>query len=81
VNQEGYYNSNLLLVETEQAMIQAADEAIVVADSTKFGHRSLARVAPLGAVKKVVVDDQLAAVWRERLAAAGVEVVLADAQG
>ena len=44
VNDEGFYNSNLLLVETEQAMMKAADEVIVVADSTKFGCTSLARL-------------------------------------
>ena len=44
VNEKGFYNSNLLLVETERAMMQAADEVIVVADSTKFGHTSLAHL-------------------------------------
>ena len=32
----GYYNSNLLLVETEQEMLRSADETIIVADSMKF---------------------------------------------
>ena len=31
-------------------MMRAADEVIVVADSTKFGHQSLAHVCPLEAV-------------------------------
>ena len=44
INERGFYNSNLLLVETERAMMQAADEVIVVADSTKFGHQSLAHL-------------------------------------
>src|ERR1700719_719117 len=39
INLRGFYNSNLLLVETERAMMQAAEEVIVVADSTKFGHQ------------------------------------------
>ncbi len=43
VNEKGFYNSNLLLVGTEQAMMAAADEVIVVADSSKFGHSSLAQ--------------------------------------
>ena len=42
INDRGFYNSNLLLVETERAMMRAADEVIVVADSTKFGRQSLA---------------------------------------
>ncbi len=53
----GYYNSNLLLVETERAMMQAADTTIVVADSSKFGHSSLARLCELSDVDTVVSDD------------------------
>ena len=48
VNTNGYYNSNLLLVETERAMMKAADEVIVVADSTKFDRSSLALLGSLG---------------------------------
>jgi propanediol utilization protein/DeoR/GlpR family transcriptional regulator of sugar metabolism len=81
VNEEGYYNSNLLLVETEQAMIAAADEVIVVADSTKFGFRSLSRVAELGAADRVVVDAAITPAWRDRLAAAGVNVLVAGGSG
>ena len=47
VNDRGFFNSNLLLVETERAMMHAADEVIVVADSTKFGRQSLAHLCPL----------------------------------
>src|SRR6266404_8298011 len=54
INERGFYNSNLLLVETERAMMQAAEEVIVVADSTKFGHQSLAHLAPLDAVQYLV---------------------------
>lgn len=77
VNEEGYYNSNLLLVETERAMIEAADEVIVVADSTKFGHRSLSRVADLNAVDRLIVDEGISKEWRDRLAAANVNVLIA----
>ena len=77
VNEEGYYNSNLLLVETERAMMAAADEVIVVADSTKFGYRSLSRVAELGAIHRLVVDEGISQEWKERLAAANVNVLIA----
>ena len=58
VNERGFYNSNLLLVETERAMMHAADQVIVVADSTKFGEQSLAHLCPLNAVQTLVVDEQ-----------------------
>ena len=47
-DERGYYNSNLLLVETEKQMLQSADEVIIVADSSKFGHASLSRLCELG---------------------------------
>jgi DeoR/GlpR family transcriptional regulator of sugar metabolism len=78
VNERGFYNSNLLLVETERAMMHAADQVIVVADSTKFGRQSLAHLSPLNSVQTLVVDDQLPREWQERIAAAGVELLLAS---
>lgn len=77
INDRGFYNSNVLLVETEQAMMRAADEVIVVADSTKFGHQSLAHLCPLDAVDSIVADDEISAEWRKKITAAGVRLVIA----
>lgn len=78
INDRGFYNSNLLLVETERAMMQAAEEVIVVADSTKFGHQCLAHLAPLDAVQHLVVDDEISEHWQERVKAAGVDLLIAE---
>ncbi|MBW3597140.1 MAG: DeoR/GlpR family DNA-binding transcription regulator [Planctomycetes bacterium] len=77
VNERGYYNSSRLLVETERAMMQAADEVIIVVDSTKFGHSSVAHLCPLGGVQNLVVDHNIGEDWRSRLTAAGVKVLVA----
>ena len=77
VNEKGFYNSNLLLVGTEQAMMQSADEVIVVADSSKFGHSSLALLCGLSQIDKLVVDDGLPDPWQQRIRDAGVEVLIA----
>jgi DeoR/GlpR family transcriptional regulator of sugar metabolism len=79
INQRGFYNSNLLLVETERAMIKAADEVIVVADSTKFGRSSLAELGGLNEVDVVVTDDQIGDQWTGMLTEAGVRVMVAPA--
>lgn len=79
ITERGYFNSNLLLVETERAMMQAADEVVVVADSSKLGHQSLAWLCELAAVDRLVVDEQIEDGWRRRLEQAGVEVLLAPA--
>jgi DeoR/GlpR family transcriptional regulator of sugar metabolism len=78
INDRGFYNSNVLLVETEQAMLKAADEVIVVADSTKFGHQSLAYLCPWDTVDYLVVDSGLAAQWRRKAAAANVKLIVAE---
>jgi len=77
ISERGLFNSNLLLVETEQAMLAAADEVIVVADSTKFGRQSLANICPLDEVDAVVVDDEITPDWQEKVAAAGVTLHVA----
>ena len=58
-------------------MMAAADEVIVLADSSKFGQSALARLCPLSEVDVMVVDEGLDPVWRERLKAEGIELVLA----
>ena len=78
INGEGCFNNDLLLVETEQAMMRAADAVIVVADSTKLGRSSLAHLCPLNAVQHLVVDAGISEAWRAKIAAAGVNLVVAE---
>lgn len=72
----GLFNSNLLLVETEQAMMRCASEVNIVADHTKFGKQSLVLLADWQAVHRLVVDDRVS---DEQLGCVGgaVEVVRA----
>jgi DeoR family transcriptional regulator, fructose operon transcriptional repressor len=77
LNERGFYNSNLLLVETERAMMRAGEEVIVVADSTKFGHQSLAHLAALKEVQHLVVDGAIAPAWCDKVRAAGVTLHVA----
>lgn len=77
VNDEGCFNNNMLLVEAERAMIAAADEVIVVADSSKFGRRSLTKACELADVDHMVVDNGISQDWRSKILAAGVNLVMA----
>ena len=62
-------------------MLASADRAIVVADSSKFGKVSLSRLCGLHEVHAVVTDSSLDSKWKEHLALAGTEVVLAAPAG
>jgi len=79
ISEEGFFNNNLLLVGTERAMMRVADEVIVVADHSKFGHRSLAHVCELGAVKCLSVDSGITEHWRRKVEATGIELLVAEA--
>ena len=50
---------------------------MVVADSSKFGRKSLTLVAPLSDIDVVVSDDGLSAEWQARITAAGPELAVA----
>jgi DeoR/GlpR family transcriptional regulator of sugar metabolism len=78
INDRGIFNTNRMLVETQWAMMAATDEVIVVADSTKFGHQSLAHVCELHSINRMVVDSQLSELWCEKVVAAGVDLILAE---
>ena len=78
VAEEGLFNAHLLLAETEQAMLQAAGRVIVVADSSKFGRKSLTLVAPLDAIDLVVSDADLSSDWQAQITAAGPRLLVAE---
>ena len=77
ITERGFYNSNLLLTVTEQAMMAVADQVIVVADSSKFGRQSLAQLCQWDAVHAVVVDDGLSDEWRDRVAEFNTQLIVA----
>ncbi len=78
INTKGFYNSNMLLVETEKHMMRCADRTIIVADSTKFGRSSLARLCSWTDVHTLVVDDAIDAIWQQRIVEAGVALIVAS---
>jgi DeoR/GlpR family transcriptional regulator of sugar metabolism len=67
ITEEGLFNSNALLVDTERQMIEAADRVMLVADSSKFGQRALAHLCSLEVVDELVTDDAVGGDWRRIL--------------
>ena len=76
--EQGFFNNNMLLVGTERAMMQAADEVIIVADHTKWGSSSLTHLCRLNEVQKVISDAGLNDYWRKVVLDAGIELQVAD---
>ena len=65
ISEEGLFNAHLLLAETEQAMLKAASRVMVVADSSKFGRKSLTLVSGLDSIDIFVSDNGLPQRWRD----------------
>ena len=65
-------------VEAKRAMIEAAEEVILLADHSKFGRQALVRVAPITAVQRIVttpgIDPDEASAIRDL----GIELIIAD---
>ncbi|MEV6338874.1 DeoR/GlpR family DNA-binding transcription regulator [Nocardia vinacea] len=74
----GITNTNTLEIPVKRAMVAAARSTIVVADSSKFGRRALARVAGLDEVQSLVtdagLDDEAGEPFGERLIRADAQV-------
>ncbi len=77
VTEKGFFNGNLLLVETERQMMRCADEVVVVADHTKIGRPALAFLCGAADVDTLVVDSGLSAAQRELLQRCGARVIVA----
>ncbi len=78
ITKRGFFNSDMMLVESEKAMIAAADQTIVLTDHTKFGKVSLSQICGLQDVDRVVTDAGLDSKWNSVLESEGVELMLAS---
>ncbi len=73
----GFTTPVLAEASLNQQMIRISREVVVVADSSKFGQRSLAVVCKPRDVKKVITDSGVSPEHRRALELLGVEVLLA----
>jgi DeoR/GlpR family transcriptional regulator of sugar metabolism len=65
----------------KKAMIDAAKEVYLLADSTKFGVASFASLGPIACVDAVVTDEGIGDETRRQLDALGVKLIIARAPG
>jgi len=73
----GLTTLDIMEAQLNLLMIHAARQVTVLADSSKFGRRSLAVIAELALVQRVITDTGAPAGDVEALRARGVEVILA----
>ncbi|MCX7706471.1 MAG: DeoR/GlpR family DNA-binding transcription regulator [Anaerolineae bacterium] len=72
----GVTTANVLEAEVDRAMVRAAREVILVADSSKVGGVGLTSIMPLTQVHKLITDEGAPQEFVSALRDAGVEVIL-----
>jgi DeoR family fructose operon transcriptional repressor len=73
---QGLTTSNVLEAEVDRTMVQAANEVIVVSDSSKIGGIGLASIMPISAIDKLITDADAPPDFVAALRDLGIEVIL-----
>lgn len=68
----GITTPNLNEAQIKQAVLRVSRETILISDSSKFGHTSMARICPLANLSRVITDSHLPQGTREQIEATGV---------
>ena len=80
IHEEGLYNSNLLLVETERTMMNSAEQVFVLADHSKFGRKSLSKLCDLKEAQNIIVDASIDQQWKKRISDSGIKLHVAGGE-
>lgn len=65
-------------VAIKRAMIAAAREVILLADSSKFGRESLVKVAPLAVLTRIVTTPGISAEMQRQIAELGIDLIVVE---
>ena len=76
IGEYGVMESDPLLVRAEREFIAQADDLVVLADSSKLGHRSSLIVCALESVSTLITDDQLSDSHRRLFESAGIDLIV-----
>jgi DeoR/GlpR family transcriptional regulator of sugar metabolism len=73
----GLTTLDIMEAQLNRRMMESAAQVSVLADSSKFGHRSLSLISDFKPIQRIITDTDAPAADVEKLRARGVEVVLA----
>ncbi len=76
---DGISNSHGLLIDIQQAMLNASRKVILCVDSSKFGRQSITKLCDLDVIDVIVTDKGAPAAMVKALRKKGIEVILAAA--
>lgn len=70
-------DTSLELVQLQRAMMEAAAETTLLVDSSKFGSRTIYRIAPIEKISRIITDEGLGSDDREKHSSIGPELMIA----
>lgn len=76
----GLTTTNMLEASLNNAMINAAQKVVVLADSSKFGRRGLSKICDLEAVDLIITDSGIQPLYLDRLRERGIEVTVVEVE-
>lgn len=74
----GITTPNLYEAQVKQCVLKSANESILLSDSTKFGHTSMARVSPLKDLTRLITDNNIPRYLKDEIEATGIDLILVD---
>jgi DeoR family transcriptional regulator of aga operon len=63
----GISTTNLEEAALNKKMIDAAQKVIVLADASKFGKKSFAKICGLSAIDEIITDQEISKTFRKKL--------------
>jgi len=75
---KGLTDSNEEIAEIKSRMVNNAKEAILVVDSSKFGHTALVSNIQLKNINRIVTECQVVERWQKIFDKQGIEVIIAN---
>ncbi|MBP1966319.1 DeoR/GlpR family DNA-binding transcription regulator [Paenibacillus aceris] len=75
---DGITDFHLAEAVISRKMMQRAEEAILVADHSKFGMSTFARVAKLDEISMLITDSGCPKEWIEKIEALGIDVLIGE---
>ncbi len=76
ITEEGATNHNVLVVETEKAMIDQSEKTVILADSSKFGKKDLVNICGLDEVDYLISEANEKNDYCSYLKAKGIQIIL-----
>lgn len=77
----GLTTTNLMEASLNRAMMHAAQQTIVLADSTKFGRRGFSRICAIDAVNEIITDDKIPAEIASQIEDNGIKLTVVSTCG